>query len=105
MLALRAVAPENVLGLCQRRDLVYPIEHRLIGGLRITDPLGWKYCRREILHRTKLPTLTMNPPSSRLPQCSSIPTRRHGMAEQKYWRNSQCVICRFTCTSTARGIN
>ena len=50
VLALRAVAPENVLRLCQRCNLVHPIEHSLIGRLCITDPHGREYSGREILH-------------------------------------------------------
>jgi hypothetical protein len=41
---------------------MYPIEHGFVAGLCITDPLGRKYGGREILHRTKLAILTMNPP-------------------------------------------
>ena len=83
VLALRAVAPENVLGLCQRRDLLHPIEHSLVGGLCITDPLGREYGGREILHRTKPSSLTMNLPSSRLQRdrCTPISVKNH---EAKY---------------------
>jgi hypothetical protein len=45
---------------------VHPIEHSLVGGLCVTDPLGREYGGREIIHRTKLPSLTTNLPSSRL---------------------------------------
>ena len=76
MLALRAVAPENVLRLCQRRDLVHPIEHSLIVRLCITDPLSREYGGREILHRTKLPILTMNPPTSRRRHARSTRIKR-----------------------------
>ena len=83
VLALRAVAPENVLGLCQRCDLMYPIEHSLVGGLCITDPLGREYGGREILHRTKLPILTMNPPSSRLQRDRSTPIKHYRITKQE----------------------
>ena len=60
VLAVRAVAPENVFGFCQRGDLLYPIEHGLVAGLCITDPSGREDGGREIFHRRKLPTLTTN---------------------------------------------
>jgi hypothetical protein len=100
VLALGAVAPENVLGLCQRRDLVYPIEHGLVAGFASPIPLGANMAGAEILHRTKLSILTMNLPSSRL--------QRHSVQGRipKEMRYDKCEgISRFTCARTVSGIN
>ena len=60
VLAVRAVAPENIFGFSQSGDLVHPIEHGRIAGLCVTDPFGRENGGREIFHRRKTSTLTTN---------------------------------------------
>src|SRR5439155_20926832 len=60
VLAVRAVAPENVFRFGQGGDLLYPIEHGCVARLCIADPSRREGGGREIFHRGKMPTLTTN---------------------------------------------
>ena len=52
--ALGAIAPEDIFRFRQGLDFMYPVEHRLVGWLRIADSIWRENSERDVFHGTKI---------------------------------------------------